>query len=138
LVLEIESHAAGAELVLVEGVGGVLSPITWDWNTVDLGRALDARALLVTSDRLGAISQALLALSALEFAGIEVCGLILTAPAAPDASTGTNAAAIARLSGLERIAVMPRAPDPRIAADGLVRVLDWVLPAWNIPAGRQP
>jgi len=131
LVLEIESHAAGAELVLVEGVGGVLSPITWDRNIVDLGRVLEARVLLVTSDQLGAISQTLLALSALEFAGMDVCGLILAAPAAPDASTGTNAAAIARLSGLERIAMMPRRNDPRPAGSGLAQVVDWVLPSWG-------
>jgi dethiobiotin synthetase len=42
LVLEIESHAAGADIVLVEGSGGLLAPITWEWNVVDLARALGA------------------------------------------------------------------------------------------------
>jgi dethiobiotin synthetase len=131
LVLEIEAHAEGPELVLVEGAGGILSPITWEWNIVDLGRALDARVLLVASDRLGAVNHTLLALSAIELAGLELCGVALTAPAVPDRSSGTNAGAIARLSGLERVTALPRAEDPRLAVAGLGDVLEWLRPAWD-------
>jgi dethiobiotin synthetase len=131
LVLEIEAHAEGAELVLIEGAGGILSPITWEWNIIDLGRTLDARVLLVTSDRLGTIGHTLLAISALELAGLELCGVVLTAPSLPDRSSGTNADAIARLSGSERVAVLPRVDDPHVAAAGLGVVLEWVQPAWG-------
>jgi dethiobiotin synthase len=113
LILRIESLSAGAEVVLIEGVGGLLSPITWDWTVVELARTLGAAALVVGSDRVGTISHALLTLSALELAGVPVAGVVLTAPDTPDASTGTNAGAIARLGGLERWRPCPACRTPR-------------------------
>jgi dethiobiotin synthetase len=129
LVLEIESLGASAEVTLIEGAGGVLTPITWGWNALNLGQALDARVLLVAGDRLGTINHTMLTLVALERAAIEVCGVVLSAPAAPDRSTGTNARAIARLSGIERVVTLPRAADPLLSADCLAPVVEWVLPA---------
>jgi dethiobiotin synthetase len=125
LVLRIEALGEGADSVLVEGAGGLLTPITWEWNAVDLARTLGATALLVGVDRLSAINHALLGLSALELAGLEVTGLVLTPPAEPDASTGANAAAIARISGIDRVAELPRTDD--LAAAGAVGpVLGWL------------
>lgn len=127
LVLEIESHAAGADIVLVEGAGGLLSPITWEWNVVDLARALGASALVVASDRLGSINHTLLTLGALELAGIQVLGIALTAPAEPDRSTGSNATAIARLSGFDKIVALPRQADPCAGSVGVTRLMEWIM-----------
>jgi dethiobiotin synthase len=124
LILRIEALSEGAEIVLIEGAGGLLSPITWEWTVVDVARALGATALVVGADRLGVINHAQLTLSALELAGLEVTGLVLTAPETPDASTGTNAAAIARLGGIARVAMMPRVAEPGAADVG--EILGWV------------
>lgn len=129
LVLEIESHAASAEVTLVEGAGGVLSPITWSWNALNIGQALGARVLLVAGDHLGTINHTMLTLVALELAEVEVCGVVLSAPATPDSSTGTNARAIARLSGIDRVVTLPRAADPLLSADCVAPVVEWVLQA---------
>ncbi|MCI0573134.1 MAG: dethiobiotin synthase, partial [Myxococcaceae bacterium] len=94
IVEEILRDAWSAEVVLVEGAGGLLSPMGWSWNAVDLARALDAAALVVASDRLGCINHALLTLGALDAAGVRVAGLVLSAPEVLDESTGANAAAI--------------------------------------------
>ncbi len=126
LVLEVESHAAGMEIVLVEGAGGLIAPITWEWNVVDLAHALGASALLVGSDRLGTINHTLLTLGALEFAGVPVLGVALTTPAEPDQSTGTNAAAIARLAGHDRLVTLPRQADPFLVSGSLAEVAKWV------------
>ena len=107
LVLRIERYAKGADVTLIEGAGGLLSPITWEWNVTDLAQALGARALVVAADRLGTINHTILTLSALELAGVPVLGVVLTAPATPDRSTGTNAAAIMRLSGIEHVITVP-------------------------------
>lgn len=129
LTRRIRRYAQGAEVVLVEGAGGLLSPLTWEWSAVDLARALAAPALVVAADRLGTINHTLLTLSALERAGVALAGVVLTAPAAPDLSTGLNAAAIARLSGIDRILVAPRTDDPAAAARALAGVLPWLVPA---------
>lgn len=125
LVLKMERYSEQAEYLLIEGVGGLLSPVTWEWNMVDVARALDAGALVVTVDRLGTISQTLLTLSALELAGVPCAGVVLTAPEQPDQSTGFNATAIARLSGLERVVAAPRASYPD-RSEGMKTVVSWL------------
>jgi dethiobiotin synthetase len=126
LMLRIEALSAGADVLLIEGSGGLLTPIAWEWTIVDVARSLDAAALLVGSDRLGTINHAVMTLSALELAGLEVAGMVLTAPETPDASTGTNAASIARLAGLDRIVTLPRLADPALAGEALAPVIGWI------------
>jgi dethiobiotin synthetase len=113
-------------VVLVEGVGGLLAPMTWEWTVVDLARALGASALVVAVDRLGTINHTLLTLGALELAGLEVAGVVLTGPETPDPSTGTNAAAIARLAGIDRIVTMPRLADPAAAGREVQPIIGWI------------
>jgi dethiobiotin synthetase len=117
LLIRIEGYAAGADIVLLEGVGGLLAPITWEWCLVDIAQALDARAVLVASDRSGSVNHALLTLGALELASVPVTDVVITSPEVPDASTGTNDAAIARLGGIARIREAARTTDPDAAAE---------------------
>ncbi len=117
MVLRIERYAKGADVALIEGAGGLLAPITWEWNVTDLAQALGAKALVVASDRLGTINHTLLTLSVLELSGIPVPGVMLTAPERADRSTGTNAATIARLSGINRVMTTPRTDDLATAAN---------------------
>jgi dethiobiotin synthetase len=123
---EIEAASGTAEVLLIEGAGGLLSPLGWDWNAVDLAQALQATALVVTSDRLGSINHTLLTLSALDLAGIRVAAILVGAPSVPDPSTGTNAEPIARLSGIGRVRVVPWVAEPDPAAPWLVEVAGWL------------
>jgi dethiobiotin synthetase len=126
MVLRLEELAAGADVLLLEGVGGLLTPITWEWTVVELARAVGAVVLMVAMDRRGVVNHAQLTLSALELAGLPVAGVVVTAPETPDPSTGTAAAAIARLSGLEQVLELPRSADPAAPAEALRSVLGWL------------
>ena len=126
LVLKIERFAEGAEYALIEGAGGLLAPVTWEWNMADVARSLAAAALVVGADRLGTINHALLTLSALELGGIPCAGVVLTTPEHTDRSPGSNAPAIARLSGIERILSLPRVVDDAAAAASVAPVLEWL------------
>jgi dethiobiotin synthetase len=126
LLLKIERYIGGADVGLVEGTGGLLTPVTWEWNVTDLARDLGACALVVAEDRLGTINHTLLTLGALELAGLEVAGVVLTAPETPDPSTGTNADAIARLAGIDRIVTVPRLADPAAAGRQVQSVIGWI------------
>ena len=127
LVLKIERYIEDVEYALIEGAGGLLAPITWEWNMADVARALGASALVVAADRLGTINHTLLTLSALELAGIPCAGVVLTTPGKKkDPSAGSNAAAIARLSGLDRIASLPKVGNDKAAASSIVPVIEWL------------
>jgi dethiobiotin synthetase len=137
MLLRLETLSTDAEVVLIEGAGGLLDPMTWEWTVVDLARGLAAATLIVAPDRLGTINHTLLTLGALELAGIEVAGVVLMTPASPDPSTGTNAGAIARLAGVERIVTLPRLADPAAAAKEMEPILGWISSASG-PADRSP
>jgi dethiobiotin synthetase len=131
MLLRLEALSAEAEVVLLEGAAGLLEPMTWEWTVVDLARALGATVLVVAPDRLGTINHTLLTVGALELAGLEVAGVVLMTPASPDPSTGTNAAAIARLAGIDRIVTMPRLANPAAAAKEVEPIVGWI----PVPAG---
>jgi dethiobiotin synthetase len=133
LILKIERFSDGAEVTLIEGTGGLLTPITWEWNMVDLARSIGAAALIVGADRTGIINHTLLTLSALELAGVPAAGVVLTTPEPKDQSAGTNGAAIARLSGVDRVLTLPRSEDDSAAAALVATVLEW-LPRVGAPA----
>jgi dethiobiotin synthetase len=125
LVLKIERYSEAAEYTLIEGAGGLLAPVTWEWNMADVARSLGAAALVVAADRLGTVNHTLLTLSAIELAGIPCAGVVLTSPEQRDTSSGSNAAAIARLSGIERVLSLGRGEE-RAAAASIVPVIEWL------------
>ncbi|HEU4828209.1 MAG TPA: dethiobiotin synthase [Gemmatimonadales bacterium] len=133
LLMKVEDAGADADVVLLEGNGGLLTPITWDWCIVDVAQALEARMLVVGSDRMGIVNQALLTLGTIELASVPVTHLVLTPPQAPDLSTGSNAAAIARLAGFPRIHEVPRTDDPATAAASLREVAASLYPVAPAP-----
>ncbi len=125
LISRIERYGDHADYLLIEGVGGLLAPLTWEWNMVDVARALGACALVVAVDRLGTINHTLLTLSALELAGVPCAGVVLTTPELPDQTTGTNGAAIARLSGVDRVVAAPRSAYPD-RSEAMRSVVGWL------------
>lgn len=80
LLLKIERYIDGAEFGLVEGMGGLLTPVTWEWNMTDLARDLGACALVVAEDRLGTINHTLLTLETLRRRRVHIAGVVLNGP----------------------------------------------------------
>ena len=89
------------DVVLVEGAGGLLSPLGVGFNARDLIAALRATPIVVCPNRLGAVNQALLVLAALPPA----VGLVT--PLHPDASVRSNAALLTEHIGRERVHRLP-------------------------------
>lgn len=89
-----------SEVVLVEGAGGLLSPLGDEALVADLARAIGFPLLVVARNSLGAINQTLQTLmSAAHFHdGLAVAGIVLnqTGPAGDDRSLETNRQEIAR------------------------------------------
>ncbi len=59
------------DILLVEGAGGLMVPVTKDFMMIDLAKKLEAKVLLVTPSRLGCINDTLLSMEALRSREIE-------------------------------------------------------------------
>ncbi len=57
---------AKCDLLLIEGAGGILTPINLDFFMIDLIKLFDAKTLLVCDDKLGSINTTLLNLAYLD------------------------------------------------------------------------
>ena len=63
--------------VLVEGAGGFYSPLAENGLNADLAVALQLPVLLVADDRLGALSQVLLNVEAIQMRGLPLAGVVM-------------------------------------------------------------
>lgn len=77
--------ATRADLMIVEGVGGLMSPLADQATTLDLLTALGHPTLLVGGSYLGAISHTLTALEVLRARGQAVLGVVVSEDGQPDA-----------------------------------------------------
>ena len=59
------------DILLVEGAGGLMVPITKDFFMIDLIKKLDTKTLLITPSHLGCINETLLSIKALQDHNIE-------------------------------------------------------------------
>ncbi len=74
--------AKNNDLILVEGAGGVMSPVTDETTHLDLIAALDLPVILVTANYLGSISHTLTALESLDHRHIKIASIIVNEPTA--------------------------------------------------------
>lgn len=124
VVRQLRALVIGSDLALIEGAGGLLSPLTWDRTVIDLARDLGARVLVVAQDRLGTISHTVSALKLLAWHDVRASGVMLIPPEHPDASTGSNARAIIRLTSAP-VHLAVRSLDPAVGALSVKEVLGW-------------
>jgi dethiobiotin synthetase len=99
--------------LVVELAGGLFSPLAQHITNAEVLAAISpAMTLLVAPDRLGVLHDVAAVDRA---AGDRITGVVLNAPADPDASTGTNAAELRIFSKLKVLATLPRAPEQDLA-----------------------
>jgi dethiobiotin synthetase len=95
------------DVLLLEGAGGLLSPLGEHFNSRDLILALRATPLIVAQNRLGAVSQLLLTLEALPGNFRREAKLVLMSPPTPDASTRANASLLVEFLDRGKIFTLP-------------------------------
>jgi len=78
------------DVVLVEGAGGLLSPLSEDFDSRDLISALRATPIIVAPNKLGVVNHILLTLEALPESVRPKAKIILMSPPKPDTATGSN------------------------------------------------
>ena len=113
--------------VVVEGAGGALVPLSWDYNILDLAEACDLDAVVVGRAGLGTLNHLIMTVLVLQARSIAVRGIVLNGRgASPDLAESTNPAALARLLPGMRIVEVPHYPQADAVA-AAARAVDRLL-----------
>jgi len=130
LVGAANASASGAEVLVAEGVGGLLVPLAGEYLVRDLARDLGLPVVVAARPGLGTINHTLLTVEAARTAGLEVRAVVLTPwPAKPSVMERSNATTIATLTGVE-VAFLPQAtalePEELASAAAALPVQRWL------------
>lgn len=103
------------DVVVAEGVGGLLCPISDEFWVIHFAKMVDLPLVVVARPDLGTINHTLLTLHAARGAGLRVAAVVVNRyPAAyqpSDPATETNPAQIAQRGGVDEVVVVPNDPD---------------------------
>ena len=124
---ELVSAARAHELLVCEGVGGLLVPITTGYLVRDLAMDLDLPLVVAARPGLGTISHTLLTIEAARAGGLDVAAVVMTPwPEEPTPMQRSNRETIERLGDV-RVAGLPRTTRERLAEAGAsLPVADWL------------
>ena len=123
-------RASSAGLALIEGAGGLLTPLNESETLLDAFALLDAPFLLVAANRLGMLNHALLSVELLRARGLPLLGFVLTRPGLGDDSElarrirSDNRETLSRMSGLPCLAELPFITELQ-RADPVARATGW-------------
>ncbi|HEX5222883.1 MAG TPA: dethiobiotin synthase [Verrucomicrobiae bacterium] len=108
---QVAAHVRGLakqfEVVIVEGAGGLLSPLGEDFDSRDLMRALNAIPIVVCPNKLGAVNQVRLVLDALPKRVARQAIVVLMAQPKPDTASRGNLQLLQEFSEPARIRTFP-------------------------------
>lgn len=114
--------AARGDVLVVEGVGGLMVPLTDRFTVRDLAVKLGLPVLVAAEPGLGTINHTLLTLHGARSAGLDVRAVVLTPwPEHPDAMERSNRETLARL-GMVDVQGLPHVEPPSdrtLAGDGI-------------------
>ncbi|MCX2163597.1 dethiobiotin synthase [Corynebacterium auriscanis] len=97
-----------ADIVLVEGAGGLLVRLADDFTLADVAADLSAPLIVVTSLGLGSLNAAELTVEAAHSRGLKVAGLIGgSLPATPDLATRLNIQELPHITGVPLLGCIP-------------------------------
>jgi dethiobiotin synthetase len=132
--IDFDTLCAGArwwqgrvDILLVEGVGGLLCPLTDRETIADFARALGYPLLVVARLGLGTINHTLLTVEAARNRGLEVAGIVLNEaePLASLVGTEENPVEIERRAQVPVLGILRRGHSSPTWADGFAVSIDW-------------
>lgn len=113
-----------ADVLVVEGVGGLLVPLTEGYLVRDLAVDLRLPVVMAVAPGLGTINHTLLTVEAARAASLDVRATVMTPwPAEPDGVALSNRRTIAALSGVE-VACLPAVDRRTLAVAGAMLPID--------------
>jgi len=102
LLAAVDAAAAESDAIVVEGVGGLMVPLTPGYLVRDLAVDLGMPVVVAAPTGLGTINHTLLTLDAARSAGLRVAGVAMTPwPVEPSTMELSNRETVERLGGIE-------------------------------------
>ena len=127
LVAAARSAAAGADALVVEGVGGLLVPLNATYLVRDLAVELGLTVVVVARPGLGTINHTVLTVEAARMAGLVVAGVVMTPwPQRPTEVEASNRRTVERLTGTTVSVLRPNDRATRASAGGTLPLDTWL------------
>ena len=96
------------DFLIIEGAGGLMTPLSGGLLMADLAKAIGLPLLVVTTARLGTLNQTLLTIFAAQQMGIPLAGYMINRmPAQPDEAAETAPHTLASLASADILGVLP-------------------------------
>ncbi|NEO28304.1 MAG: ATP-dependent dethiobiotin synthetase BioD, partial [Kamptonema sp. SIO4C4] len=98
------------ECLIVEALGGLGSPVTWELTVAEIGAAWQMRAILVVPVKLGAISQAVANVALARQMKLDIAGIVLNCGQDVTAEEQANWTPIELIESLTQVQVLGTIP----------------------------
>jgi dethiobiotin synthetase len=129
LVERAGAEAAKADAMVVEGVGGLLVPLTGDYLVRDFAGELSLPVVIAARPGLGTISHSLLTIEAARAVALRIQAVVLTPwPDDPSPMERSNMETIERFGEVPVIGLPRTAPAKLAEAGAALPVSDWLSP----------
>lgn len=103
-----EKFMKSAGTTLFEGAGGLMVPISADYNMCDFAKDMDLPLLIVSRPGLGTINHTLLTIEHAKKKGLQILGIVISNyPSRPGLAESLNIGAISELTDVEIIGIIP-------------------------------
>ncbi len=127
-----KAAASQADVLVVEGVGGLLVPLTAAYLVRDFAVELGLPVVITASPGLGTINHTLLTLESARAGGLEVAGVVLTPwPSQPTSLERSNRQSVEQLGSLEVSTLGHVAPEGLAKEGGRLPIDDWLAASAN-------
>jgi dethiobiotin synthetase len=107
------------DIVLVEGIGGIMTPILRDYFVADLIKDLNLDAILVSGTKIGSVNHTLLTLDLCKKYGIRTAGLVINSVDLNGYDVDDLESDLIALSGINIICKIPHISDIETASKSL-------------------
>ena len=123
------AHRAGesADVLVAEGVGGLLVPLTPGYLVRDLAVELNLPVVIAARPGLGTINHTLLTIEAARAVGLDVAAVVMTPyPDDPGAMVRSNRDTIERFGGVSVVGLRETNPDSLADAGAALPLDEWI------------
>jgi dethiobiotin synthetase len=126
LVAAVRLREAGGMTVLIEGVGGLLCPLTERATVAELVAELDVPLVVVARRSLGTLNHTLLTVEAAQRRGLRLAGVVVTATMpVQGVAEETNIEELSRRLDTPLLAVLPHQPGRNAGDIPALAAVDW-------------